>query len=97
MYGGTAVALRLGHRASVDFDFFTEKPLDRTKIQSTFLFMERSTVLQDLPDTLSVLVPSLATHGRHVKLSFFASLGMGASEIPMLRRTGCFRWLHWMI
>jgi hypothetical protein len=29
LYGGTAVALRLGHRASVDFDFFTEKPLDR--------------------------------------------------------------------
>lgn len=25
LYGGTAVALRLGHRTSVDFDFFTEK------------------------------------------------------------------------
>jgi Nucleotidyl transferase AbiEii toxin, Type IV TA system len=23
LYGGTAIALRLGHRASVDFDFFT--------------------------------------------------------------------------
>jgi Nucleotidyl transferase AbiEii toxin, Type IV TA system len=28
LYGGTAVALRLGHRASIDFDFFTSQPLD---------------------------------------------------------------------
>ena len=25
LYGGTAIALRLGHRVSVDFDFFSEK------------------------------------------------------------------------
>lgn len=29
LYGGTAIALRLGHRPSIDFDFFTDKPLDR--------------------------------------------------------------------
>lgn len=28
LYGGTAIALRLGHRDSVDFDFFSERPLD---------------------------------------------------------------------
>lgn len=27
LYGGTAIALRLGHRSSVDFDFFSEKTL----------------------------------------------------------------------
>ena len=27
LYGGTAIALRLGARQSVDFDFFTERPL----------------------------------------------------------------------
>ena len=27
LYGGTALALRLGHRASVDFDFFPSEPL----------------------------------------------------------------------
>lgn len=26
LYGGTAIALRLGHRSSVDFDFFTDQP-----------------------------------------------------------------------
>ncbi|MBV5329207.1 MAG: nucleotidyl transferase AbiEii/AbiGii toxin family protein [Chlorobium sp.] len=25
LYGGTAIALRLGHRPSVDFDFFLKK------------------------------------------------------------------------
>lgn len=29
LYGGTSIALRLGHRRSVDFDFFTPDPLDR--------------------------------------------------------------------
>ena len=28
LYGGTAIALRLGHRESVDFDFFSDVPLD---------------------------------------------------------------------
>jgi len=26
LYGGTALALRLGHRASVDFDYFSFEP-----------------------------------------------------------------------
>jgi hypothetical protein len=29
LYGGTAIALRLGHRSSVDFDFFTADPLKK--------------------------------------------------------------------
>ena len=28
LYGGTAIALRFGHRQSVDFDFFTTAPVD---------------------------------------------------------------------
>lgn len=28
LYGGTALALRLGHRQSVDFNFFQSSPLD---------------------------------------------------------------------
>ena len=32
LYGGTAVALRCGHRASVDFDFFTERQLSHEAI-----------------------------------------------------------------
>lgn len=58
LYGGTAIALRLGHRHSVDFDFFSDKPLDRDLIHAAFPFMARSTVLQDERNALSVLVPS---------------------------------------
>ena len=28
LYGGTALALRLGHRVSADFDFFSNQPFD---------------------------------------------------------------------
>jgi len=45
--GGTAIALRLGHRVSVDFDLFTEKSLEREKLEEAFPFLGRSTVLQD--------------------------------------------------
>jgi hypothetical protein len=33
LYGGTAIALRLGHRSSVDFDFFTDQPLAGARIE----------------------------------------------------------------
>jgi len=29
LYGGTAIALRVGHRASVDFDLFSGAPLEK--------------------------------------------------------------------
>ena len=32
LYGGTAIALRLGHRQSIEFDFFHEAPLDRNRL-----------------------------------------------------------------
>ena len=31
LYGGTAVALHLGHRTSIDFDFFRSEPLDNKR------------------------------------------------------------------
>ena len=47
LYGGTAIALRLGHRISVDFDFFSDQPLDRDALHAAFPFLAQSTVLQD--------------------------------------------------
>jgi Nucleotidyl transferase AbiEii toxin, Type IV TA system len=32
--GGTAIALHLGHRVSVDFDFFRSEPLEKHRIES---------------------------------------------------------------
>jgi len=79
LYGGTAIALRLGHRTSVDFDFFTDKALHRRALQSAFPLLTRSTVLQDTSDTITALVPA----GRaKVKVSFFATLRMGRVGMP---------------
>lgn len=83
LYGGTAIALRLGHRASVDFDFFTEKPLDKAVLQSAFPFLLRSTVLQDEPNAYTVLVPSqTAQDSPPVKVSFFGTIGFGRIGEP---------------
>ena len=84
LYGGTAIALRLGHRPSVDFDFFSEKPLDRGAIQAAFPFIPQATVLQDERSVLSVLVPNSDAEHTHVKVSFFGTIGFGRIGEPAL-------------
>jgi hypothetical protein len=79
LYGGTALALRLGHRTSIDFDFFTEKRLNSAELKRRFKFLDKSEVIQDRPDTLSVLAP--VTSGS-VKVSFFGGVEIGRAGIP---------------
>ncbi len=88
LYGGTAVALRLGHSASVDFDFFSEKPLDREALQAHFPFMARATVLQDERNALTVVVPNAGGEGVYVKVSFFGAIGFGRVGEPDLTEDG---------
>lgn len=77
--GGTAIALRLGHRASVDFDFFTDRVLDRPALGKALPILKHSTLLQDTPDTITALVPV----GRaKVKLSLFSGLRIGRVGTP---------------
>lgn len=76
LYGGTAIALRLGHRASVDYDFFTDKPLDKEALKTAFPFITGASVLQDQPDTSTVVV------SEGVKLSFFGAIGFGRVGKP---------------
>lgn len=85
LYGGTAAAMRLGHRASLDYDFFTERPLDRETLKTGFPFLAYSTTIQDRKDTLSVLVPA---GGASVKISFFGAIDFGRVGIPD-RTTDC--------
>ncbi len=69
LYGGTAIALRLGHRSSVDFDFFTDEPLDPDALRGAVPLLDATTTLQESVDTLTVLTPDTGSGG--VKLSFF--------------------------
>jgi len=78
LYGGTAVALRYGHRLSIDFDFFSERDLDKVALRSAMPLLQASTVLQDSVNTLTVLTAS----PRPVKLSFFGSLSIGRVGEP---------------
>jgi hypothetical protein len=70
LYGGTALALRLGHRESVDFDFFTDRPLRKDQILEAGL-LRGGRVVQDAVDTLTLVVER---EGRPVKVSFFGDL-----------------------
>lgn len=88
LYGGTALALRLGHRPSIDFDFFTEKTLDCKLIAQSFSFFSQSLVLQDEPNTLTILVPYLDADHAGVKVSFFGEIGFGRISTPDLTVDG---------
>ena len=88
LYGGTAIALRLGHRDSVDFDFFSEKPLDREAIKAAFPFVARSTTLQDQDNTWVVLVPCGNSEREHVKVSFFGTIAFGRVGEPDFTEDG---------
>ena len=51
LYGGTALALYLGHRQSVDFDFFTSNSLDREVLRRELSFLPSSVIRQDSRNT----------------------------------------------
>ncbi|MEQ8992097.1 MAG: nucleotidyl transferase AbiEii/AbiGii toxin family protein [Pseudomonadales bacterium] len=78
LYGGTAIALRLGHRASVDFDYFTEHLLDIDSMLKTLAFLSAADVLQREPNTLTVSV----NRGGPVKLSIFGDISFGRIGTP---------------
>ena len=80
LYGGTAIALHLGHRESVDFDFFRSSPLDKDEIRAKFQFVRGAIVLQDTPDTLVVLAKM---QSGTVKISFFGSIDFGRVNDPL--------------
>ncbi len=81
LYGGTAVALHLGHRVSVDFDFFKAEPLDKRKIEASFGFMSKARTIQEDEGTLVVDVPMPSGH---VKVAFFGGLAIGRVNDPLL-------------
>ena len=81
LYGGTAVSLHLGHRRSVDFDFFRAGPLDADGIRAAFPFAPRARTLQEQKDTLVMLAAG-------VKLSFFGGMRFGRVGDPLLTADG---------
>jgi len=75
LYGGTALALYLGHRQSVDFDFFGNRPLDPALLVPAVAFLAGAVVTQRAPNTFSCTVD----RGGVIQLSFF-----GLPDLPRL-------------
>jgi Nucleotidyl transferase AbiEii toxin, Type IV TA system len=75
LYGGTAIALHLGHRQSVDFDFFGIREFDPARLQASIPFLARARVRQHERNTLTAV---LNREGQ-VSVSFF-----GVPNLPRL-------------
>jgi hypothetical protein len=78
LYGGTALALRFGHRASEDFDFFSTEGFLPGDLELRVPFLAGSQRLQSSPNTLV----SQLDRGGPVKVSFFGGLGLRRVHDP---------------
>jgi len=71
LYGGTAIALQLGHRESIDFDFFSLEPLNRDVLIEAMPFLRGCRLVQPEINTIDTFIVSdLGT----VKIQFLAGL-----------------------
>jgi Nucleotidyl transferase AbiEii toxin, Type IV TA system len=75
LYGGTALALHLGHRESVDFDFFANRSIDLVKLETEVPFLKGARITQREKNTLSAIVE----RDGPVSVSFF-----GLPSLPRL-------------
>jgi hypothetical protein len=73
LYGGTAIALRLGHRQSADFDFFSPQLFEPRHLLETIPFLKGAEVLKSAANDLTVAVD----RGGPVQLSFFGNFDLG--------------------
>ena len=73
LYGGTALALHVGHRTSVDFDFFSNAPFDPEQLANNLPYLKGSERVQVSPNTLTCRIE----RDGPVLVSFFGKLGLG--------------------
>jgi hypothetical protein len=78
LYKGTALALRLGHRQSEDFDFFSNQPFHPDSLRDRIPYLKNAEMTQFQDNTLTALVD----RNGPVKLSFFGSLGIKRAQDP---------------
>jgi len=78
LYGGTALALRLGHRQSEDFDFFSSRPFQAASLRESIPYLKHAEMSQFQDNTLTALVD----RNGPVKLSFFGSVGIKRVQDP---------------
>jgi len=79
LYGGTALALRLGHRKSIAFDFFSNRPFQALELLGSIAYLGGQSVTQQAENTLSC---EIGAGNEAVKISFFGGLSLGQIEAP---------------
>jgi hypothetical protein len=85
--GGTAIAVQLGHRQSVDFDFFGSRTFDPVQLYSALPLLDGSTVLQQAANTLTCRVE----RGDPVIVSFFGVPSLRRVAAPLVAQDNCLR------
>jgi hypothetical protein len=88
LYGGTALALHLGHRPSVDFDFFSREPFKADDLIRTIPYLADAEPLKISKNSLTCRLD----RGGKVKMQFFGGLPIGNIE-PRQQPTGAGFWV----
>ncbi|WP_284151067.1 nucleotidyl transferase AbiEii/AbiGii toxin family protein [Desulfofustis limnaeus] len=83
LYGGTGLALHLGHRVSVDFDFFSNQAFDPQVLAQSVPYLTGAERVQIAANTLTCRVGG----DEGVLVSFFGGLGL-ARVAPIERVEG---------
>lgn len=78
LYGGTAIALRLGHRQSEDFDFFSNESFQPDELLRGLPYLKGARIDQRGNNTLTVAL----VRETQVKLSFFGAVQMNHVQEP---------------
>ncbi len=78
LYGGTAIALHLGHRQSEDFDFFCNKPFQPSALLESIAYLKNAEISQVQENTLTAIVDREGP----VKVSFFGAVGLNRVQDP---------------
>lgn len=91
LYGGTALALRFGHRVSVDFDFFTGLPVTEETVHKRLPWIKNcfDSTLQLAANTMvfATRAPDCESSAT-VKMSFFGDLDLPIIEEPEIAPNG---------
>ena len=81
LYGGTALALRLAHRQSVDFDFFAADTFSASDLLDELRWLGRLEIVRMADDSLEVIEPG------GVAVAFHGGMDLQAVAEPSLDRT----------
>ncbi|MCL4448203.1 MAG: nucleotidyl transferase AbiEii/AbiGii toxin family protein [Actinobacteria bacterium] len=97
LYGGTAIALHLAHRQSVDFDFFSSLPLDTDLLFARMPILKQAATFKVADNTLILgyavgngIGNDHDTGNNHevgsniVQLSFFGNISLGRVGNPVV-------------